>query len=88
MLAPDKFFPTTGTVSGTVDAVCRRRTELLDRLAGTIDRIGRGKLAFKSSLEDLDTAASDCIQGEVLRLRHECEVIRAELGEHRAAHGC
>jgi hypothetical protein len=61
-----------------INPVCQSRTELLDRLAVALERLGQAKL----QLEIADSI------GEVAKLRGECGAIRSELQAHRASHGC
>jgi len=61
-----------------INPVCQSRTELLDRLAVALERLGQAKLQLE---------IGDSI-GEVAKLRGECGALRCELEAHRASHGC
>jgi hypothetical protein len=61
-----------------IKPVCQGRTELLDRLAVALERLGQAKLQLE---------IGNSI-GEVAKLRGECGAIRRELEDHRASHGC
>ena len=67
-----------------VGQVCKTRTELLDRLAGALESLGRAKL----SLEAGEIIYGQSIRNRVDGLRVECGTIRRELEFHRIVHGC
>jgi hypothetical protein len=71
-----------------ISATCKTRTDLLDRLAGTLSNLRRATVKLSSAVESGDTAQSRSVQIAVERLRKDCSSIRAELQEHRATHGC
>ena len=64
------------------------RTTLLNKLASTIERLGRAKLSLRDCEDQRDFVAEDFITRELEQLRSDCGVIRSELELHRAAHGC
>ncbi len=72
----------------SVDPVCRIRIDLLNRLAGAVEMLGRAKLDLKTSMENGTWSPGLFTKGEVEQLRNECGSIRAELQLHRLSHGC
>jgi hypothetical protein len=63
-----------------VDGVCKTRTELLDQLAGAVERLGLAKLSLETDGKSAPHHLNE--------LRQECGTIRRELELHRAGHGC
>jgi hypothetical protein len=74
--------------SKSSDCVCFTRTTLLNKLAGTIERLGRAKLSLRDCADERDYGGEAFIARELEQLRSDCGVIRAELELHRATHGC
>ncbi len=72
----------------SLPSVCKTRTDLLDRLASAVERLGRAKLSLRESVDDKVVSSSRFFGSEVERLRTDCGLIRAELEYHRASHGC
>jgi hypothetical protein len=71
-----------------IPLVCKTRTDLLDRLANAVERLGRAKLSLRESVEERVFTSSRFFSSEVDKLRNDCGLIRAELEYHRASHGC
>jgi hypothetical protein len=67
-----------------ISPVCNSRTELLDRLAVTLERLGQAALQLKTWPEMREPS----LCAEVAKLRSECAAIKSELQAHRASHGC
>jgi len=78
----------TGRSPFPINATCKTRTDLLDRLAGTLASLGCATVELTSAVENGDTAHSRFVQIAVERLREDCSSIRVALRQHRAAHGC
>jgi sporulation-control protein spo0M len=78
----------TPLASSSKDSVCVTRTTLLNKLASTIERLGRAKLSLRDCEDQRDFLAERFITRELEQLRSDCGVLRAELELHRAAHGC
>ncbi len=78
----------SSSVLPAMDHVCNVRSELLDRLAGAVEQLGRAKLDLRECLEHSTAFPGRFISGEVDQLRAACGLIRAELEYHRASHGC
>jgi hypothetical protein len=69
-------------------SVCQTRSELLDRLASTLEKLGRAKLNLRALLEEGADQPLEFVTHELEQLRSDCGSIRAELEYHRTAHGC
>lgn len=78
----------TSDTTHSVSSVCAVRTELLNRLASTVEQLGRAKLNLRECLDDGAFMPGKFVTGEVQELRSACGVIRKELERHRASHGC
>ena len=72
----------------SMSVVCKTRADLLDRLAGAIQELGRAKLQLTDTFEEGKALNLESAQFEVFRLRDECTGIRLELEYHRAQHHC
>jgi len=72
----------------SLSAVCKTRSDILDRLASAVERLGRAKLSLCGCMEDCASTPGPFVAGEVEQLRTDCGLIRAELEYHRASHGC
>ncbi len=67
-----------------ISPVCQSRTELLDRLAVTLERLGQAALELEIGVATRELS----LHSEIAKLRGECGAIRSELQAHRASHGC
>jgi len=66
-------------------AVCKIRTNLLDRLAAAVESLGRAKLFLETGHDPLQEQS---VRSQLNVLRSECGTIRRDLELHRISHGC
>jgi hypothetical protein len=71
-----------------VDGVCKTRMDLLDRLAGAVERLGRAKLSLETDGQNADGREKHSVRDHADALRNECGTIRSQLEYHRVSHGC
>ncbi len=72
----------------SMNAICRTRADMLDRLANILSNLGRVKLEIVRLAEAGDSAGYDIETWKAMQLRKDCHDIRFELEAHRAQHGC
>lgn len=81
-------FRYTDQSQSSIHAVCKTRTDLLDRLAAILASLSCATFELTTAGQSGDAVNYEFAQLEVERLRDDCNCVRVELECHRAQHGC